>query len=104
MFEDLVLDTTILYDRYLEKDLHKLFPQLIWEMSLSSVDLDSEELSSELNREDIWDSINRGNGLRYQYINGSSKLLDSLNQSFKNSCKQRLITNVYYLALFIFYL
>lgn len=83
MFEDLVLDTTVLYDRYLEKDLHKLFPQLIWEMSLSSVDLDSEELSSELNREDIWDSINRGNGLRYQYINGSSKLLDSLNQSFK---------------------
>ena len=59
MFEDLVLDTTVLYDRYLEKDLHKLFPQLIWEMSLSSVDLDSEELSSELNREDIWDSINR---------------------------------------------
>lgn len=83
MFEDLALTTNKIYDRYLEKDLHKLFPQLIWEMNLSSVDLDNESFLNELNREDIWDSINRGNGLRYQYINGSSELLDNLNQSFK---------------------
>ena len=36
MFEDLELSSNKIYDRYLDKDLHKLFPQLIWEMSLSS--------------------------------------------------------------------
>jgi hypothetical protein len=83
MFDDLELTTNKIYDRYLDKDLHKLFPQLIWEMSLSSNDLNSEELLTELNREDIWALANRGSNLRYQYINGSSVLLDSLNQSFK---------------------
>ena len=83
MFDDLELTTNKIYDRYLDKDLHKLFPQLIWEMSLSSNDLNSEELLTELNREDIWALANRGNNLRYQYVNGTSVLLDSLNQSFK---------------------
>lgn len=83
MFEDLSLTTNKIYDRYLEKDLHKLFPQLIWEMSLSSVDLDNEELLKELNREDIWVTVKRGNGLRYEYVNGSSKILDELNDNFK---------------------
>lgn len=90
MFEDLELTSNKIYDRYLNKDLHKLFPQLIWEMSLSSSDLNSEELISELNREDIWVSSNRGNNLRYHYVNGSNVLLDSLIQSFKKF-RQQLI-------------
>lgn len=83
MFEDLALTANKIYDRYLEKDLHKLFPQIIWEMNLSSVDLDNESFLNELYREDIWTSINRGNGLRYEYTKGSSTLFDSLIDNFK---------------------